>query len=60
MPAEGGAELADAIVSDPPGCVKQRPERVWPVPRRVHFLAGVLEDVRPTELGLTRRYWITL
>jgi predicted acetyltransferase len=21
---------------------------------------GVLEDVRPTELGLTRRYWITL
>jgi len=23
-------------------------------------LAGVLEDVRQTELGLTRRYWITL
>ena len=21
---------------------------------------GVLEDVRPTELGLTRRYWIAL
>jgi hypothetical protein len=22
--------------------------------------SGVLEDVRETELGLTRRYWITL
>jgi len=28
--------------------------------RTIEKGGGVLEDIRPTELGLTRRYWITL
>jgi predicted acetyltransferase len=28
--------------------------------RTIENVSGVLEDVRQTELGLTRRYWITL
>jgi predicted acetyltransferase len=31
-----------------------------PLPRTIENTGGVLEDVRWTELGLTRRYWITV